>query len=340
LRLEEFDYDLPQELIAQEPAEKRTASRLLVLDRKRGEISHRVFSDLPRYLVPGDLLVLNDTRVIPARLLGRKEGSGGSVEALLVRPLPDGCWEALVKPGKRVKPGHTLIFGEGRLRGEVVDRTGEGMRVIRFVTDSFWEDLAAAGQVPLPPYIRKPVEDPERYQTVFARHRGSSAAPTAALHFDVEMLAALEAMGVERTAVTLHIGPGTFRPVKTPRIEDHQMHEEYFSMGQDALNSVMRARREGRRVIPVGTTSTRVLETVFAEGEQPSAREGWTGIFIYPGCQFQAADAMLTNFHLPRSTLLMMISAFAGIDLVREAYRQAVRERYRFFSFGDCMLIL
>jgi S-adenosylmethionine:tRNA ribosyltransferase-isomerase len=338
--IEDFDYALPPELIAQEPAPTRTGSRLFVIDRKTGGISHRMFPDLLEYLRPGDLLVFNDTRVIPARMFGVKEGTGGKVEVLLIVNVEGNTWEALVKPGDRVKPGHILLFGGGRMKGRVLERTTDGTRIIEFDSQDFMKDLQELGEVPLPPYIKKKAADPGRYQTVFAKEPGSSAGPTAAFHFDNEIIDKIRALGVESAYVTLHIGPGTFRPVKTLQIEDHRMHREFFSIPQETIEAVQKARKEGRRIIPIGTTSTRTLETVFDEEGNVRRTTGWTDIFIYPGYKFKMADALVTNFHLPRSTLLMLVSALAGRDLIMKAYDEAVKERYRFFSFGDCMLIV
>ncbi len=340
MKPEDFDYYLPPELIAQEPPPRRTDSRMMVLDRASGEIFHRSFTHLREYLRQGDLLIFNDTRVIPARLLGRKAGTGGRVEALLLHPTGSGRWEAMVQPGRRIKPGHVLEFGDGSLRATVVESTDDGHRILQFETDSFWEDIHRVGVTPLPPYIHRDLEDPRRYQTVFARHRGSSAAPTAALHFDLSILEKLKNLGIRQAHVTLHIGPGTFQPVKALKLEDHVMHREYYRIPPETLEIIKKTKKEGGRVIPVGTTSTRVMETVFGDGDNPGPLEGWTGIFIYPGYRFKVADALITNFHLPRSTLIMMISAFAGREFVLKAYREAVKNQYRFFSFGDCMLIV
>lgn len=340
MRIEEFDYDLPPELIAQEPPPQRADSRLLVIDLKTGEISHRTFPDLLEYLKPGDLLIFNDTRVIPARIFGVKEGTGGKVEILLLVNVGGNVWEAMVKPGDRVKPGHTLVFGRGKMKGRVLERTTEGTRIIEFDSQDFMRDLQELGEVPLPPYIKKKAADPERYQTVFAKHPGSSAGPTAAFHFDNDILEKIRTAGVRTANVTLHIGPGTFRPVKTLQIEDHRMHREYFSVPQETIEAVQRAKREKRRIIPVGTTSTRTLETAFDNEGGALRNSGWTDIFIYPGYNFKMTDALVTNFHLPRSTLLMLVSALAGRELILKAYEEAVKERYRFFSFGDCMFIL
>jgi S-adenosylmethionine:tRNA ribosyltransferase-isomerase len=339
MKLQDFDYNLPDELIAQEPAPERTGSRLLLLDKNRKQVKHGKFPDLMDYLQPGDLLVFNDTRVIPARLYGYKEETGGRVEILLMNPVGENEWEAMIKPGRKIKPGHTLVLGEGALRGVVLKRTDNGTRIIRFLSDDFHDALMKAGEVPLPPYIKKPIENAERYQTVFAKNEGSSAAPTAALHFDEEFLEKLSKKGIERTFVTLHIGPGTFVPVKTENISDHRMHREYFTVSPGTVDAIIKAKAEGRRVVAVGTTAVRTLESVFNSDLSVLRSEGWTDIFIYPGYSFKIVDALITNFHLPRSTLLMLVSAFADREFILDAYNEAIRERYRFFSFGDSMFI-
>lgn len=339
MKVEDFDYDLPPELIAQVPVEPRDHSRLLVLHRDGGAMEHVHFYDLPRYLRAGDVLVINETRVIPARLFGQKE-TGGRVEILLLRPLSDRTWEALVRPGRRLKPGARVIFSD-ELAARVVKTLPDGNRLLEFdCRGDFAELLDRLGRVPLPPYITAELADPERYQTVYGRERGSAAAPTAGLHFTPELLAEIERMGVDIARLTLHVGLGTFRPVKVERVEDHVMHEEYYAVSAAAAERINAARARGGRVIAVGTTSVRTLETVADESGAVHAGEGWTGIFIYPGYRYRAVDAMITNFHLPKSTLLMLVSAFAGRDLIMTAYREAVAERYRFFSFGDAMLIL
>lgn len=339
LKLDDFDFDLPEELIAQEPAPKRTGSRLMALNRHEKTILHQKFTDLIGYLKNGDLLVFNDTKVIPARLFGHKEGTDGKVEVLLTNQAGENRWEALVKPGRRIQPGHNLIFGDGSLKGKVVGRTDQGTRVIEFDTDSFMEEIMKIGITPLPPYIRKPLNDPDRYQTVFAKFDGSSAAPTAALHFDDNFFELMKEKGVEWTFVTLHIGPGTFRPVKTDIITDHVMHSEYFKASPKNLEKIREAKKSGRRIIPVGTTAVRTLESIFDENLNITRTEGNTGIFIYPGYRFKMVDALVTNFHLPRSTLIMLVSALAGREFIMKAYNEAVDERYRFFSLGDCMFI-
>lgn len=340
MKTNDFNYILPEELIAQEPTPERTDSRLLVLNRRDKTISHRIFKDIVEYLNPCDLLVFNDTRVIPARLYGEKEGSGGRVEVLLVNEVSKNKWEAMVKPGRRVKPGHTLIFGSGALIGKVIDWTDKGTRIIEFFDDEFFKKIEIVGKIPLPPYIKKPIEDKERYQTVFAKNPGSSAAPTAALHFNEDLLGQLKRKGIRMVYLTLHVGPGTFLPVKTENITDHRMHSEYYKVPSAVASAVNETKKNGGRIIPVGTTSVRSLESAFDENRNLTRPEGWTDIFIYPGYKFKMADALITNFHLPRSTLLMLVSAFAGRKLILAAYEEAVKERYRFFSFGDCMMII
>ena len=345
LRTDAFDYELPQELIAQRPASPRDAARLLVLDRASGELTHATVRELPRFLSPGDLIVLNDTRVMPARLVGEKAGTGGAVEVLLLDARGPGLWEALVRPGRRLRPGAEVVFGGGALRARVVEATPAGGRILRFEWEgrsegrSFEEVLHRLGEVPLPPYIKEKLDDPERYQTVFSREEGSKAAPTAGLHFTPELLARLEERGVEIAYVTLHVGLGTFRPVKAEYVHEHRMHAEYYRLPAATAEAVRRARSRGGRVVAVGTTVVRTLEAQAAGGEV-EAGEGWTEIFIYPGYEFKAVDALLTNFHLPRSTLLMLVCAFAGRERVLEAYERAKQLGYRFFSFGDAMLIL
>lgn len=341
MKLSEFDYYLPEELIAQEPAESRDRSRLLVLHRDTGIVEHRYFYDCLGYMRAGDVLVINNTRVIPARLLGVKEGTGAKIEVVLLRRHDLVTWEALVKPGKRLRPGTVISFGEGLLRAEVVDTTEVGGRILKFVYDGVFEDiLDRLGQMPLPPYIKKKLNDRERYQTVYAKESGSAAAPTAGLHFTPELLASIREMGVKTVEITLHVGLGTFRPVKTENILEHKMHSEYYELSPEAADAINDARRAGGRVIAVGTTSTRTLETLADDDGFIRAGRGWTGIFIYPGYTFKVVDMLITNFHLPKSTLLMLVSAFAGREPVLSAYRQAVEEKYRFFSFGDAMLIV
>ncbi|MGE5561228.1 MAG: tRNA preQ1(34) S-adenosylmethionine ribosyltransferase-isomerase QueA [Chloroflexota bacterium] len=339
MRVDEFDYDLPPELIAQVPVEPRDRSRLLVLHRQGGTIEHRHFYDLPQYLRVGDALVINETRVIPARLFGHKE-TGGKVEALLLRPMSDRVWEALVRPGRRLQPGTRIVFSD-ELAARVIDVLPGGNRLLDFeYSGDFAALLDRLGRVPLPPYITAELADPERYQTVYGRERGSAAAPTAGLHFTPELLAGIAAQGIDIVRLTLHVGIGTFRPVKVERLEDHVMHQEYYSVSAAAAARVNAARARGGRVVAVGTTSVRTLETVTDEQGVVHAGEGWTGIFIYPGYRYRAVDVMITNFHLPKSTLLMLVSAFAGRDRIMAAYAEAIAQRYRFFSFGDAMLIL
>lgn len=340
MELNDFDYYLPEELIAQHPAEKRNFSRLLVLDRKTGGINHRRFDDLSDYLKPGDLLVVNNTKVIPARLYGEKKDTGVKCECLLLKQLDDNRWETLVRPGRRLKPGAEIVFGEGELRCVVEKTTDDGGRICRFFYEGiFAEVLDRLGEVPLPPYITEKLDDGDRYQTVYARHRGSAAAPTAGLHFTEEMLDSLRSRGVETAEVLLHVGLGTFRPVKTENILEHKMHSEYYEISEENAQKINSALAEGRRVISVGTTSTRTLESSF-DGKKVVAGSGWTDIFIYPGYEFKVITGLLTNFHLPKSTLIMLVSALAGRENVLGAYEEAVKERYRFFSFGDAMLII
>ncbi len=341
MKLSDFDYYLPEELIAQEPAAFRDRSRLLVLHRDTGQTEHRRFSDCVNYFSPGDVLVLNNTRVIPARLIGVKEGTGARIEVVLLKRAALNTWEALVKPGKRVRPGTRIIFGEGMLAAEAVGTTEAGGRVLSFSYDGVFEDiLDRLGQMPLPPYIRKELHDRERYQTVYARFPGSAAAPTAGLHFTPELLERIRNSGIHTAELLLHVGLGTFRPVKTENILEHRMHAEYYEISPQAAAAVNRARQEGGRIISVGTTTTRTLETVTGDDGMVRPGSGWTDIFIYPGYRFKAVDVLITNFHLPKSTLLMLVSAFAGREKVLEAYRQAVSQGYRFFSFGDAMLIV
>lgn len=340
MKLEEFNYDLPERLIAQTPIEKRDESRLLVLDRKTGRLEHRHFYDLPEYLNPGDVLVLNDTRVIPARLYAHKE-TGAAIEIVLIEQVDMNRWKALVRPGRKVLPGVRLLFESDRLTAEVEAVVEEGMRLLKFDFEgNFFEILDEIGNMPLPPYIKEKLEDKERYQPVYARENGSAAAPTAGLHFTPELLAEIEAKGVKIAKVLLHVGLGTFRPVKVENIEDHKMHAEYYELNEETAELINRARAAGGRVIAVGTTSTRTLETVAAEDGTLHAESGWTRKFIYPGYRYKIVDSLVTNFHLPQSTLLMLISAFATREQIFAAYAEAIKEEYRFFSFGDAMLIL
>lgn len=337
--LSDFDYHLPEELIAQQPAERRDHSRLMVLGRSGGSIAHRRFYDLPQYLAPGDTLVFNDTRVIPARLLGVKSDTGARVEVFLLNRLSHDTWETLVKPGKKARPGVRLKFSDD-LSCEILAGTDFGGRVVRFAFAGAFEPLLdRLGETPLPPYIHAKLTDRERYQTVYARERGSAAAPTAGLHFTPELLRELAGKGINQAFVTLHVGLGTFRPVTADDISGHVMHREYYSVPPETADLVNRTREAGGRVVAVGTTSVRTLETAAAGGRvEPGS--GWTDIFIYPGYTFKAVDALVTNFHLPKSTLLMLVSALAGRENVLAAYREAVAERYRFFSFGDAMFII
>jgi S-adenosylmethionine:tRNA ribosyltransferase-isomerase len=341
MRLSDFDFHLPDELIAQKPVEPRDRSRLLVLFRDTGAIQHRGFRDLGDYLGPGDVLVLNDTRVIPARLIGTKAATGGQVELLLLKRLSLDRWETLVRPGRRVHEGTEIVFGNGELVAVGEESTDAGGRVVRFRFDGAFEEvLDWLGKMPLPPYITLPLDDPERYQTVYSRVRGSAAAPTAGLHFTKDFLRDLQNRGISVAYITLHVGLGTFRPVQTEDIREHQMHSEYYAISQEAARTVAKAQQEGRRVVAVGTTCVRTLESVADADGFIQAGSGWTDIFIYPGYRFKVLDAMVTNFHLPKSSLVMLVSAFAGREKVLAAYREAVEERYRFFSFGDAMLVL
>lgn len=341
VRTDDFDYELPGELIAQHPAEQRDHSRLLVVHRESGQLSHARFTDLPDFLGQGDLLVVNDSRVLPARLHGIRERTGGSVEILLLNELEVNRWLCLARPARRVRVGDVLRFGEGEILATVAEEQPEGRRVLAFqpADRPLRERLERIGELPLPPYIREQPADPERYQTVYAREPGSVAAPTAGLHFTPELLERLEARGCRRASVTLHVGLGTFRPVQAASVTDHVMHAEYGELPSDTVAAMRVTRLGGGRIVAVGTTAVRVLETAARQGAD-SPWSGWTDIFIYPGFQFRVCDALITNFHLPRSTLLMLVSAFAGKELIDRAYAEAIRERYRFFSFGDAMLIL
>lgn len=340
MELKEFDYDLPKELIAQDPLEDRSASRLMVLDRSTGEIEHKHFTDIIAYLNPGDCLVLNDTKVIPARLYGTKEKTGALIEVLLLRRHGGDTWECLVRPGKKARAGTRLVFGDGILKGEITDVIEEGGRLVHFEYEGIFEEiLDELGQMPLPPYITHELKDKNRYQTVYAVHDGSAAAPTAGLHFTGELLERIEEKGVRIARVTLHVGLGTFRPVKTADIREHHMHSEYFCIGQDQADIINEAKAAGGRVICVGTTSCRTVESAASEDGFVPAASGDTDIFIYPGYRFKTLDCLITNFHLPESTLLMLVSALAGRDQVLHAYQEAVKEQYRFFSFGDAMFI-
>ena len=338
--VKEFDYELPEELIAQDPLEDRSASRLMVLDKTTGEIRHDIFRHIIDELVPGDCLVINNTKVIPARLFGVKRDTGASIEVLLLKRRDNNIWETLVKPGKKAKVGTVLDFGDGLLTGTVVDVVEEGNRLIQFSYEGIFEEiLDKLGQMPLPPYITHPLKDKNRYQTVYAKYDGSAAAPTAGLHFTKELLEKIKEKGVEIASVTLHVGLGTFRPVKVEHIEEHHMHSEFYRIEPEEAEKINRAKESGHRIIAVGTTSCRTLESAADENGHLEAKSGWTEIFIYPGYQFKCIDALITNFHLPQSTLVMLVSALAGKDHVLAAYKEAVKERYRFFSFGDAMYI-
>lgn len=337
----DFYYELPEELIAQDPLEDRSSSRLLVLDRKSGAVSHHVFREITEYLKEGDCLVINDTKVIPARLIGSKIGTDAKIEVLLLKRKENNIWETLVKPGKKMKAGAKISFGDGLLTGEVIDIVEEGNRLIRFSFEGIFEEiLDQLGQMPLPPYITHQLQDKNRYQTVYAVHEGSAAAPTAGLHFTHELLEQIEEMGVKIAKVTLHVGLGTFRPVKAEHIADHHMHSEFYQIGEEAAQVINATKAEGSRVICVGTTSCRTVESAADKQGAVKAGSGWTEIFIYPGYRFNVLDGLVTNFHLPESTLVMLVSALAGREQILKAYEEAIKERYRFFSFGDAMLIL
>ena len=341
LRKSDFYFELPQELIAQDPLEDRSASRLLLLDKNTGQIRHEVFRQITRYLRSGDCLVLNNTKVIPARLLGEREGTGAHVEVLLLKRREKDVWETLVKPGKKCRPGTELIFGNGLLRARVLETVEEGNRLIRFTYEGIWEELLdQLGEMPLPPYITHRLQDKNRYQTVYARYEGSAAAPTAGLHFTGELLEQIGKMGVQIVYVTLHVGLGTFRPVKEENVLEHHMHSEYYQVTQEAAERINAVKAAGGRVICVGTTSCRTLESAADESGLVEPGCGETEIFIYPGYHFKVLDGLITNFHLPESTLVMLVSALAGREQVLAAYEEAIRERYRFFSFGDAMLVL
>ncbi len=341
MNVSDFNFELPQELIAQDPLEERSSSRLLVLHKNTGETEHRSFRDLKSYLQKGDCLVINDTKVIPARLYGVREETGAKIEVLLLKRREGDVWETLVKPGKKARPGTRLSFGDGLLKGTVTDVAEEGNRLIRFFYEGIFEEiLDRLGQMPLPPYITHELKDKNRYQTVYAKHDGSAAAPTAGLHFTEELLEEIRDMGVEIAHVTLHVGLGTFRPVKVENILDHHMHSEFYMVEEEEAKKVNRAKREGGRVICVGTTSCRTLESATGEDGILKGGSGWTDIFIYPGYRFKILDCLVTNFHLPESTLVMLVCALAGREQVLGAYEEAIKERYRFFSFGDAMLVL
>ncbi|MBS5938441.1 tRNA preQ1(34) S-adenosylmethionine ribosyltransferase-isomerase QueA [Clostridium sartagoforme] len=340
MKVSDFDFYLPEELIAQHPLEKRDASRLMVLDKKTGSIEHKSFHDVIDYLNEGDTLVLNNTRVMPARLIGEKENTGGKIEFLLLKRIEGDKWECLAKPGKRAKIGQRFTFGEGKLKCEVVDIVEEGNRIIEFSYDGIFEQvLDELGEMPLPPYITERLEDKERYQTVYSKEKGSAAAPTAGLHFTEELLKEIKAKGINIAYLTLHVGLGTFRPVKVDDINEHIMHSEFYHLDKENADIINETKKRGNKVIAVGTTSTRTLETIGDENGFVREQSGWTDIFLYPGYKYKVIDELITNFHLPESTLIMLVSALAGKENVMNAYNEAVKERYRFFSFGDSMLI-
>ncbi len=340
MKTSDFYYDLPQELIAQEPLKVRSESRLMVLDKHSGDIEHKHFYDIADYLNEGDTLILNDTKVLPARLYGTKEDTGGAIEFLLLHKHTLDTWEVILKPGRRAKPGARFVFGNGELKAEILEVVNDGNRLVRFEYDGVFEEvLDRLGEMPLPPYITKKLEDKNRYQTVYAKNSGSAAAPTAGLHFTPELLEKIKKKGVNIGYVTLHVGLGTFRPVKADEISDHKMHSEFYILPEETAELVNKTKQSGKRVVSVGTTATRVLETAGLSGLPLKKQTGWTDIFIYPGKQFNVIDALITNFHLPESTLIMLVSALAGRDNILNAYNTAVREKYRFFSFGDAMFI-
>ena len=341
MKTSDFYYDLPQELIAQEPLKDRSSSRLLVLHRDSGEIEHKIFRDVKDYLKKGDCLVINDTKVMPARLIGARKNTGARVEILLLVRKDMDTWEVLTYPGKKAKPGDVIVFGDGRLEAEILEVIEGGNRIVKFRYDGVFETiLDELGEMPLPPYITHKLEDKNRYQTVYAVHEGSAAAPTAGLHFTKELLEEIKEMGVEIAHVTLHVGLGTFRPVKVEDVTNHEMHSEYYVVEQAEADKINNARKNGGRIISVGTTSTRTLESVTDENGFVHAGSGWTKIFIYPGYKFKAVDCLITNFHLPESTLIMLVAAMVGREKILETYETAVREKYRFFSFGDAMFIV
>lgn len=341
MKTSDFFYELPEELIAQDPLEDRTASRLLVLDKKTDKLEHKIFSDVIDYLNQGDCLVINNTRVIPARLIGEKEGTGGKVEILLLKRLKNDIWETLVKPGKKLRPGARVTFGDGRLKAEIMEIAEEGNRLVKFYYEGIFEEiLDSLGEMPLPPYITHKLEDKEMYQTVYAKFNGSAAAPTAGLHFTNELLEKIRQKGIKIASVTLHVGLGTFRPVKVEDVNNHHMHSEWYEVNKEAADIINETKKNGGRVICVGTTSCRTIESVADEDGLMSAKTGETDIFIYPGYKFKVMDGLITNFHLPESTLVMLVSAFAGKERVLSAYETAVKEKYRFFSFGDAMILI
>ena len=341
MKTSDFYYDLPQNLIAQTPLADRASSRFLVMDKITGDITHTTFKSVADYLNPGDCLVLNNTRVIPARLYGEKEHTGGKIEFLLLNRKSEREWEVILKPGKKAKPGARFVFGGGKLKAEVIETVNDGNRIVRFEYDGLFENvLDELGEMPLPPYITQKLQDKDRYQTVYSKHEGSAAAPTAGLHFTKELLCEIEKKGIEIAYVTLHVGLGTFRPVKVENAEEHKMHSEFFVIDKENADKINRAKQNGGRIISVGTTSTRVLETVASEDGVLKEQSGWTDIFIYPPYKFKCVDCLITNFHLPKSTLLMLVSAFSSKENIMNAYEIAVKEKYRFFSFGDAMFIV
>ena len=340
MKVSDFDFYLPEELIAQHPLEKRDESRLMVLDKKTGEIEHNRFYDIIDYLNKGDTLVLNNTRVMPARLIGEKENTGGKIEFLLLKRVEGDKWECLAKPGKSAREGRRFTFGNGILKAEVIEVLENGNRIVEFYYDGIFEQvLDSLGEMPLPPYIHEKLEDKERYQTVYSKEKGSAAAPTAGLHFTKELLKKIEDKGVNIVYLTLHVGLGTFRPVKVENIENHNMHSEFYMLSKESAEVINETKKRGNRVISVGTTSTRTLETIGDENGMVKEQSGWTNIFIYPGYKFKVVDNLITNFHLPESTLIMLVSTLAGKENVMNAYNIAVKEKYRFFSFGDAMFI-
>ncbi|WP_028309416.1 tRNA preQ1(34) S-adenosylmethionine ribosyltransferase-isomerase QueA [Desulfitibacter alkalitolerans] len=340
MKVSEFDFHLPEELIAQEPITPRDMSRLIVLHKRERCIEHKRFYQITEFLQEGDLLVLNQTKVLPARLLGFKD-TGANIELVLLKRIKGDYWECLVKPGKKLKPGTRVCFGDGELQGEILDYTDSGGRIVQFIYQGIFEEvLDRLGEMPLPPYIQKELKDKSRYQTVYAREQGSAAAPTAGLHFTEELFEQIKNKGVQTAFLTLHVGLGTFRPVKSENVEEHKMHSEYYSINEETAHLINQAKDKGKRVVAVGTTSIRTLETVGDKNGRIQESSGWTDIFIYPGYSFKVVDAIITNFHLPKSSLIMLVSAFAGTDFVKEAYRVAIEEKYRFYSFGDAMLII
>ncbi|WPC41290.1 tRNA preQ1(34) S-adenosylmethionine ribosyltransferase-isomerase QueA [Clostridium sp. JS66] len=340
MKVTDFDFYLPEELIAQCPLEKRDEARLMLLDKNTGEIEHKIFKDIIDYLESGDCLVLNDTRVLPARLIGSKENTGGKIEFLLLKRIDKDKWETLVKPGKRAQVGTRFVFGDGELKAEVVSVEEDGNRIVKFEYEGIFEEvLDKLGQMPLPPYIKEKLEDKEMYQTVYSKEQGSAAAPTAGLHFTEELLKKIEEKGVNIAFLTLHVGLGTFRPVKVENIQDHNMHSEYYTMSKETADIINKTKKSGKKVIAVGTTSCRTLETIGNDKGEVREQSGWTDIFIYPGYKYKVVDKLITNFHLPESTLIMLVSALAGREKIMNAYNTAVKERYRFFSFGDAMFI-